>query len=1052
MRKSNFIRTGTVTILFLLMISIKFSTGNSFPSLIKDIEYETLTTQDVDSIIDEFRLSPDSEVENQYLIYFDQTSEFNDFLKKHTVKMVFKGLEGVIIQTTPSILSDLIGESSYLTTNNVHCISNIPRRMVTRTEKISSAAPTQAIQSVSSAKAIGVEKLWGLGYKGQGITIGIFDEGVSSTHEDFFFPNGTSRIKYRKGFVNTTYGNEEDFEPTGGIHGTNVAGYAAGGGISISSNKGMAPEAWILDADLDEGSDSELDMTTLGEIAAIDWAIECGVNVINRSYGPDNPEEAYWTLQLDPLEQVVQATIRQGIKKGVIFVHSAGNSGGPRIGGYAIDCLNTLEEISVGATNENFDFKASYSSVGPVWGTNAIGPDVVAPGSNVPTTSLSGGYDTSNIQGTSFSAPHVAGAVAVLLGAMRYNNIDVNPGSIKASMMATTNDSWDEPFFYGTGQINASAAYEYLMNAPKFSNHPIVVATNPKNITTWVPGNWPFQKALVGSENLIHFTFVSSESKNVSMSITGNVSSLITIKEVRLENFSSGLRYNDLILVDDKLSDAYSHHLIFDIKIPDGTSPGLYEGNINFRVNDTLIKDIPYAFNVESSNKKILFYTGASLNFKHNTIFGEFVNLHSTLSEQSIVLNEYKGFVSPDILEDYDLLWMASCNQSYTGYLYEPQVEEITYVERERIINETMLATIKQFVANGGGLVVTPYSNPVGLENLIASWGITTKEIDPTGGDGIISHFGPIGSTSEESIDFSGPIFTTKVPAIPLAYFNTCDNVIMASYDYPSGGRVVVVSGSEFMTNDKLEDDSNPLIIRDILDWLDYDHQLFGTYELADNIILFALHTSTNNTENNTGGIVGTYTNLVSDNVIDITNKVPTTGTDGWFNFTYTIEPESIPLFNFSWNDDFVVFDIISDFTPPVIGLTGMVNHSNLNWLTEIYFWFDDTGSGINRYNAEMTMDGVTIGFNTVKVNKTGSGFYIKMTLYPENLDEGTHVLTLKVYDNASNSATLTLVFTVGEESETATGTSGTTGFEHGILFGIVILGLIITQRTKKKK
>ncbi len=1052
MRKSGLDRTVLITIIFLLIISAKFSIGTYIPYLTEGIQYKTPITEDGQSLMNEFRITPNCNQENQYLIFFDETSEFNDFLSKYSVKMVFRGLEGVIIQTTPLMISKLMKEFSNIAENNVYRITDTSRRLISHTDTISTPLETQVINSLSSAQAIGIDKLWDLGYKGQGTIIGIFDMGINQSHPDFRFENGTSRVKYAEGFVNTTYGNSVDREPTAGYHGTEVAGCAAGGGIQNPNYIGMAPEAWLLDADIDEShTTSDLDMTILAEIAAINWAIESGVDIINRSYGPADPEEEFWVKRLDPWEQVMAATVQQAIKKGVTFTHSAGNSGGVGISGYAMDCMSLIDEITVGATNEYYEYRASFSSAGPIWGTNTIGPDLVAPGTNIQTTRVSGGYISSS--GTSYSAPHVGGVAAVLIGAMRENGIDVNPGSIKAAMMATAYNPWEQPFIYGTGQVNASAAYDYLMNAPRIGNHAIVTATNPKNITSWILGNYPFQKALTGSENFVHFTFISSESNNVSMSVTGNVSSLIKLKEVRLENFSSGLRYNDVYLENGKLSDQYSHHMILEIQIPEEAQLGYYNGMLVFKANNTIIKEIPYSFNVEKSNKKILFYTGASSDFTHNTIFGQFVNLQFNLSKQGIVLNEYNDYISADILTNYDLLWMVSCNQSYTGFLYEPQADIITQVERERIINETMQTTIKQFVKNGGGLIVTPYSNPVGIENIMNNWGITTKEIDPTGtgGDGIITHFRPIGSTASK-IDFSGPIFSTEAPATPLAYFNSRENVVMASYDDPYGGRVVVVSGSDFITNDLFHFDRNLLIVNDIVDWLDYEHQLFGSYKITENVVSISLHASTNLVPNNSGGILGSYRNPISDTFIDITDQIPTSGTNGWYNFTYPIEPDTITLFNFSWNSDFIVFELISDSTPPIIGLSGIANNSYLIRLTEIFFWFDDSGSGINRFNAEMTMNGERIGFNTPKENKTGSGFYIMKTLYPEEFDEGIYVLILTVYDIAGNSASIKLVFTVGGSPDSTTTTSGKAGYEAHSLFGTIILGFLLAGKVKSKR
>lgn len=1053
MRKNSLNRIGIILTLIFLMISAKFSITNPYPFPSDEKLSKVPTLKNIHSLIDESRLLQQINLENQYLIFFDNTNDFNDFLNKYPVKMIFRGLEGVLIQTNPLELSDLVKESSYITHSKVHLISNSPRRMITRNDKVFTPLITQTIESVPSAQAIGIDKLWDLGYKGQGITIGIFDEGVSNSHPDFSFSNGTSRIKYVEGFVNRTYGNQENLEPTGGNHGTKVAGYASGGGIENASNKGMAPESWILDADLDEGSDPSLDVTILGEIAAINWAIESGVNIINRSYGPGNPETYYWTQSLDPMEQVMYATVQQGIKKGVIFVHSVGNSDGPEMSNYGIDCGNLIEEISVGATDEVFENIASYSNHGPVWGTNAIGPDLVAPGTNIPTTSVSGGY-VSNLAGTSYASPHIAGVAAVLLGAMYDNDIDVNPGSIKAALMATANNPWNETLYSGAGQINASAAYEYLMNAPKVDNHSIVTATNPTNITSWVPGNWPFQKILVGSESSIHFTFVSSELKNVSISATGNVSSLITFKEMQLENFSSGLRYNDVNLVNGNLSNHYSHHLILEISVPEGTLPGYYNGSINFRVNNTIIRQIPYSFNVENANLKVLFYTGASPYFTHNTIFGEFVELQYILSEQGIILNEYDGKISSNTLTNYDLLWIASSCQTYMNSFFDQESGSIRNIEKEMIINETVQNIIEKFVEDGGGLILSPYSNPQGVENLTNKWGIITTDtdMDRMNTNGFLSHFGPIGSTIENNFNFSGPIFAIENPAIPLAYHNALEEVIMASYDIPNGGRVVVVSGSDFMTNDQFKRSTNNFITRDIIDWLSYEQQLHGTYEIVDNIVSISLHTSTNHTNSNTGDITGLSTNFLDKTVTNITNIIPATGVNGWFNFTYTYTPESIELLNFSWNSDFITFQIVSDKTPPVLGVCGLENNSNLDHSLEINFWFYDVGTGINKINAEMTMDSIPILFDDPEFNTTSSRFIISKTFYPNTLTKGIHTLSLKVFDIAGNKASICLIFNVRFSSASNNGTSRTAGAENGILFSLVIFGLIITRMRIKRK
>ncbi|WP_338788073.1 S8 family serine peptidase [Metabacillus sp. FJAT-53654] len=105
------------------------------------------------------------------------------------------------------------------------------------------------------------------------------------------------------------------------------------------------------------------------------------------------------------------------------------------------------------------DELADFSSRGPVTNTWAIKPDVVAPGVAIDST-VPGGYLA--LQGTSMSAPHVAGACALIKQA----HPDWSPEQIKASLMNTATPLKNAqhkklmPNEQGTGRINVKAAIE----------------------------------------------------------------------------------------------------------------------------------------------------------------------------------------------------------------------------------------------------------------------------------------------------------------------------------------------------------------------------------------------------------------------------------------------------------------------------------------------------------------------------------------------------------------------------------------------------------------
>jgi len=107
----------------------------------------------------------------------------------------------------------------------------------------------------------------------------------------------------------------------------------------------------------------------------------------------------------------------------------------------------------------NPDFVAHFSSRGPV-SPFYIKPDLVAPGAFINTTLTDGKYNFTS--GTSFAAPHVSGAAALLL----QKNPDLNPEEIKSVLLTTTDfvfDAYDNKFSLeatGSGRLNITRAFE----------------------------------------------------------------------------------------------------------------------------------------------------------------------------------------------------------------------------------------------------------------------------------------------------------------------------------------------------------------------------------------------------------------------------------------------------------------------------------------------------------------------------------------------------------------------------------------------------------------
>ena len=133
--------------------------------------------------------------------------------------------------------------------------------------------------------------------------------------------------------------------------------------------------------------------------------------------------------------------------------------------------LSILQNKTSGTINTFYhpDFVSFFSSRGPV-SPFYIKPDLVAPGVFVNTTSIHGRYNLTS--GTSFAAPHVSGAAAIILE----KNPELKPYQIK-SLIVTTADPVSDTFgtlfpqeISGVGRLNITRAFDAnLMFRPDYA-------------------------------------------------------------------------------------------------------------------------------------------------------------------------------------------------------------------------------------------------------------------------------------------------------------------------------------------------------------------------------------------------------------------------------------------------------------------------------------------------------------------------------------------------------------------------------------------------------
>lgn len=207
-----------------------------------------------------------------------------------------------------------------------------------------------------------------------GTTVYIVDTGVRISHSDF-----GGRASYGYDAVDG-----DSIAADGNGHGTFVAGVVAGTKYGVAKNANIVAVR-VLDNN-GEGS-------TAGVIAGVDWvtANAKAPAVANLSLG-GSPSTA------------LDAAVRRSIAAGITFVLAAGNEG---VKASTTSPARVTEAITVGATD-----KTDYS---PNWSNYGSALDLFAPGVSITSDWKSSDTGTYTGDGTSFSAPHVAGAAALYL-------------------------------------------------------------------------------------------------------------------------------------------------------------------------------------------------------------------------------------------------------------------------------------------------------------------------------------------------------------------------------------------------------------------------------------------------------------------------------------------------------------------------------------------------------------------------------------------------------------------------------------------------------------
>ena len=284
-------------------------------------------------------------------------------------------------------------------------------------------------------REINATKAWSVSKGKDSIIVGVLDTGTDANHPDL-----AGKIIGEPG-INTT----DDIG-----HGTEVSGMIA---ANTNNSEGIAGIGWntkILPIKItDEFGQAKVSTV----VQALDEASSRGVKIVQIS------------LSTNQFSQTLQDAIKEAQSRGILVVSTGGNTG--------IEELRYPASfdgvIGVGAVNQDKQ-KESYSTTGEHI-------SLVAPGASIFTTTTGSSY--SAVTGTSFSAPQVAGAAALVWSiAPGLSSDDV--GTI-LFQSAEDLGSPGKDHYFGYGLLNIQRAVEM---AKEKTNQTIIPEVTPEK--NWI--------------------------------------------------------------------------------------------------------------------------------------------------------------------------------------------------------------------------------------------------------------------------------------------------------------------------------------------------------------------------------------------------------------------------------------------------------------------------------------------------------------------------------------------------------------------------------------
>ncbi|MBN1136959.1 MAG: S8 family serine peptidase [Anaerolineae bacterium] len=395
---------------------------------------------------------------------------------------------------------------------------------------------------------VGAPDAWALGYTGQGVVVAGNDTGIDWDHPALI----DHYREQQPGYGRHDFNWHDAVHSGGGScgadspepcddwgHGTHTLGTVVGDD-GAGNQIGMAPGAkWIGCRNMNVGLGSPVTYLECFEFFLAPYPLDgapaqgdpaLAPDVINNSWLCP-PDEG---CDPDTLEAAVEA-LRQA---GIAVVVSAGNSGSSGCGSITNPAAIYQQSFTVGAFNHATDQIAGFSSRGPVTyaGQTYTKPDIAAPGVTIRSSVPGGGYASSGWSGTSMAAPHVTGAVALLLSAAPgyAGRVDLLEQALTSTAEPKLSSQCGDPNppndVWGWGILDVLAAVQlpappdaaFQSNSPICLGEPLLLTNSSAGADSWL---WTFGDGEQSGEWEPAHTYAAAGQYTVTLAVTNTTAS-----------------------------------------------------------------------------------------------------------------------------------------------------------------------------------------------------------------------------------------------------------------------------------------------------------------------------------------------------------------------------------------------------------------------------------------------------------------------------------------------------------------------------------------------